>query len=282
MATLPSSDSLSMSETEFNLFKDFIYQHLGISLSKEKRPLLTARLQSKVTRSGYRSFKEYFEREFTNPSKESLNELVDRVTTNHTFFYREHAHFEYLVNKVLPEIVPACKRRNKELRLWCAAASSGQEPYTLAMLLMKFLDSDYSNWDTGVLATDISREILYRAIDGLYTKEEVQPLPAELRSRYIVPAKDGLVTIKDSVKKEVTYRQLNLMMTKFPFRKPFDVIFCRNVMIYFDEPTKRALLKRMAEVTYPGGYLFVGNSESVTHLTTDYKYVMPGVYRLPG
>lgn len=274
--------SVSMSDTEFTMFRNLIYERLGINMTPEKRPLLMARLQSRITKGGYRSFREYFEQELARPSTETLNELVDRVTTNHTFFWREPAHFDFLTTKVLPELLPRCKTRNRELRVWCAAASSGQEPYLLAMLLLKFFDRDYTSWDTGVLATDISRDILYKAIDGIYPPEDVQGLPPDLRSRFMTKRPDGRFEVKANVKKEVLYRQLNLMSPKFPFKKPFDVVFCRNVMIYFDEPTKRSLLRRIADVTYPGGYLFVGNSESVTHLTTDFKYVMPGVYRRPG
>jgi len=272
-----------MSEEEFTLFQKLIYKEMGIHMSPEKRPLLTARLQSRLTKNGYTSFREYFQKELKTPIKGALNDLVERVTTNHTYFWRENAHFEFMLKTVLPEIEQRCQARGTQaLRTWCAAASTGQEPWTLAILLKKHFGSRYNAWDSGLLATDLSQDVLETASNGIYTEEEVSPMPADLRNPYFKKSPGGKMVVSPELKKEILFRRFNLMTNPYPFKKPFDIIFCRNVMIYFDDETKRGVIERMARVTYPGGYLFVGKSESVGHLTDDFVYVNPGSYRRVG
>ncbi len=273
------SKQLAMSDKEFELFRTLIYDRVGIHLPSEKRQLVVARLQELVLRDGYSSFVDYYDAVLVKPSVKDLTELVDRISTNHTYFNRESSHFEYLDEVVFPEIESRAKTTGKkELRMWCAAASTGQEPYTLAMLQMRYFGREFSSWDAGLLATDISQRALAVAKKGHYSKDEISALPNDLQKKFLIPT-DGGFEIAAEVKREVLYRRLNLMTPRFPFKRPFDVIFCRNVMIYFDEGTKREVVRKMVEFLRPGGYLFVGKAESVGQFNDKLGYAAPGAYR---
>lgn len=279
----PLGPELRLTAEEFEQFSRLIYDTFGISLGENKRDMLTQRLRSLVIAQGCTSFGEFFQRQLKNPSREILSDLIDRVSTNHTYFNREPAHFEYLTKHVLPELIPLARTRagrsTPDFRMWCAAASRGHEPYTLAMLVREFLGAEYPSWKAGLLATDISDSALAVARAGNYPASEVQALPAQLRERYFKSRPNGNVEVVPSIKQDVTYRRLNLMNSSYPFRQAFDVIFCRNVLIYFDPPTKRQVSERMRDVLVPGGYLFVGLAESLGRETAGYKFVQPGVYR---
>jgi chemotaxis protein methyltransferase CheR len=190
---------------------------------------------------------------------------------------READHFLYFRDKVLPYLIKTV--RNKDLRIWCAACSSGEESYTLAMILDEFLGKEKKKWDTKVLATDISEKVLSIARTGVYEKERIEPLPEMWKKCYFNKYDSENLILTDAIRNEVIYRKLNLMEPIFPFKKKFHTIFCRNVMIYFDSDTKNQLVKKMYNRLEYGGYLFIGHSESLDRETTSFKYIMPAVYR---
>jgi chemotaxis protein methyltransferase CheR len=282
MAALTGAD-VRLSEGEFQDFSRFIYETFGINLGENKRDMLTQRLRSLVVEQGFESFRDFFQSQLKNPSREVLSDVIDRVSTNHTYFNREPAHFQLLTNKVLPEVMPRARARARggqpDFRMWCAAASRGHEPYTLAMLVRDFLGSEYPQWKAGLLATDISENALRVARAGVYPATEVDALPSQLRERYFSKKGEGFCEVAPGLKKDVTFRRLNLMNTSYPFRNPFDVVFCRNVLIYFDTPTKKAVCGRISDVLESGGYLFVGLAESLGREVGELEHVQPGVYR---
>ena len=204
-------------------------------------------------------------------------EITLQVSTNHTYFMREEEHFRYFRGVVLPELTG--RVRDKDLRIWSAGCSSGEEAYTLAMIIDEFFGKEKLFWDTKILATDISSRVLEEAKKGVYSNDELAVLPSSWRLSYFTAFDKESSIISDRIKNEVIFRRFNLMEKSFPFRKKFHVVFCRNVMIYFDAETKRKLINKFYEITEPGGYLFIGHSESINRNETGYKYVMPALYR---
>lgn len=190
---------------------------------------------------------------------------------------REVDHFYYFRDKVLPYLVSTV--REKDLRIWSAGCSSGEEPYTLAMIIDEFFGKEKMWWDSKVLATDISGKVLGEASKGIYSNENIATLPSNWKLNYFKKLDNEKSVLIDKIRNEVIYRKLNLMDQVFPFKKKFHVIFCRNVMIYFDNKTKWELINKFYDLTEYGGYLFIGHSESLNREETKYKYIMPAVYR---
>lgn len=275
-----SRNFIQISDEEFAMFRSFIYQHFGINLTDAKRALLMNRLQKILKRKAYTSFKEYYQSIQTDKSLTELSELIDAVSTNHTFFFRESAHFDFLQNRSLPELIPRIMGQGqKDLRVWCAASSTGEEPYVIAMLIMEYLGHDYRNWSAGLLATDISNDALNTAMKGVYSAERVSQVPPKYRQTYFDKIGPEQFRIKESLRNEVLFRRFNLMNERFPFKKPFHIIFCRNVMIYFDQATRLGLVNRLYDFTVPGGYLFIGNAETLGRNETHYTYIAPSIYQ---
>jgi chemotaxis protein methyltransferase CheR len=276
--------SLQLNDGEFSKFQRLIYDSFGIVLPEAKRDMLANRLRQMLVEQGFASFDEYYERRLKQPSAATLDELINRVSTNHTYFYRESRHFVHLSTEALKVLVPRAKQRSSakpEFRLWCAAASFGQEPYGLAIQLREYWGKEYSKWSAGLLATDISERALTSAQQGSYSTEEVEPIPDSIRSRYFRKV-DGKWEVGAELRQDVLFRRFNLMNKALPFKKPFDVIFCRNVMIYFDNDTRQDLVKRFHDALYPGGYLYVGLAESLGKNAGQLQMIEPGVYRRNG
>ena len=275
-----SRNFIQITDEEFEIFRSFIYRQFGINLTDAKRALLMNRLQKILKRKQFNSFKEYYDSIQKDKSLNELSELIDAVSTNHTFFFRERAHFDFLVSRALPELIPKIEREGKkDLRVWCAAASTGEEPYVIAMLIMEYLGANYRSWSAGLLATDISNDALNTAISGIYSAERVSQVPKKYRLNYFDKIGDEQYQIKEFLRKEVLYRRFNLMNERFPFKKPFHIIFCRNVMIYFDQKTREGLVKRLYDFTLPGGYLFIGNAETLGRNDSQYSYIAPSIYQ---
>ncbi len=271
---------IEISNEEFKLIRDLIYKNIGINLTEEKRSLVNGRLQKILRNLGFSTFKDYYHYVLDDKSGEALSELANTISTNHTFFGREIDHFEYFVDVVLPEIEEKCKKSNSfDIRVWSAGCSSGEEPYTLVMLMKEYFGKDYSRWSAGVLATDISLKALEKAKNGVYPDERVRAMPDVLKKKYFNKLANGEWEIIPEIKREVTYRRFNLMNDTFPFKKPFDVIFCRNVMIYFDNPTRETLVDKFYKHTVNNGYLFIGHSETLNRDATKYKYIKPALYK---
>ena len=265
-----------ITESEFIRIVNYVKSNYGIDLS-QKKVLITGRLDNYLVRNGYSSYSEFMSRVEQNPDSHEVRDLIDNLTTNHTYFMRESEHFRFLKDVVLPE-VKSSLADTKDLRTWCAAASTGEEAYTLAMIYKDFFALEDSMWDTTVLATDISTRVLEHAKRGQYLKEQIEPLPEVWKRRYFRNVGTEECVVTEELKKQVIFRKFNLM-NELPFRQKLHVVFIRNVMIYFDEKTKNDLVKRIYDMLVPGGYMFIGTTESIDKSKTDFKFVRPSVYR---
>lgn len=266
---------IRIKDNEFRELTKFLKINYGINLIQKKN-LVEGRLGNVLLEKGFNSFREYLDYVYSDYTKNELTMLINKLTTNHTFFMREPRHFEYLKNNVLPYLHFAVK--DKDLRIWSAGCSSGEEAYTLAMILEEYFAEEKSLWDKKILATDISVDALKKAADGIYCAEALEKISERWKLQFFKKFDNGNYKVTDELKKEVIFRVFNLM-DEFPFRRKFHVIFCRNVMIYFDKETKERLIKKFYDMTERGGYLFVGLSESINREEVSYSYIMPSVYR---
>ncbi len=283
-ASLPPSHygfpPMEITDEEFRAIRNLVYQKFGINLTEEKRALVIGRLGKFIRQLGFDSFREYYKYLISDKTGQALDPLVNRISTNFTFFFREKDHFEFFQNTVLKEMAKRIQRDgHRDLRVWCAGCSTGEEPYTLAMLMMEFFGTAYSQWEAGLLATDISARALQKAMVGTYPEEALKQLPGHLKTRYFNKSHTGEYSVSEYLRNEVTFRRFNLMNQRFPFKKPFHVIFCRNVMIYFDPLTREALTHRLYQSMVPGGYLFIGHSETLGRKQSLFQYIRPAVYR---
>ena len=279
-ATEPSGSLMAISDQEFESLRSLIYQRFGINLTDQKRSVLVGRLQKLLRTNGFSTFEDYYAFLQRDGSGQALSDLINLISTNYTYFNREKDHFDFFYQTALPTVVDRLKQqKRKDLRIWCAGCSTGEEPYTLLMLMAEFFGSDYRNWDAGILATDISERVLEIARAGVYPEDRVSQVPEQLRRKYFVKRQDGQLEIRGDLRREATFRRFNLMNTQFPFKKPFQIIFCRNVMIYFDQPTRDALIRRFHQFTEPGGYLFIGHSETLGRNHDLYDYLIPAAYQ---
>lgn len=267
----------TITDKEFTQLASFIKANYGIHLKEEKRALVTGRLYNVLLQNGFRNFTEYLDYIFADKTGEATAILINKVTTNHTFFMREADHFFYFKDEALPHLVNTV--REKDLRVWSAGCSSGEEPYTLAMILDEFFGEQKFWWDTKVLATDISSKVLEEAKKGVYANEDIKTMPSHWKLGYFKKYDNEHSVVADKIRNEVIFRKLNLMDDSYPFKKKFHVIFCRNVMIYFDSKTKCQLVNKFYNLLEYGGYLFIGHSESLNREETAFKYVLPAVYR---
>lgn len=267
---------ISISDQDFRLLTDYIYNYCGIYLKKKKN-LVEARLYKILTEQGFQDFSSYCNYLFNDKTGEAVTNIIDRMSTNHTFFMREIQHFNYFRDQVLPQLKETVK--NKDLRIWSSGCSSGEEPYTLAMIMADYFGEEKVLWDSRILATDISSRAINKAREGIYSDEELRPVPANWRLNYFNSLGPNRNMVVNKLKNEVIYRRFNLMEKSFPFKKKFHTIFCRNVMIYFDNAAKQELTDRFYECTEKGGYLFIGQAESLNREETKYQYVMPAVYK---
>lgn len=268
---------ITITDKEFMQLSQFIHINYGIHLKEEKKALVIGRLHNVLQQEGFNSFTEYYKHIETDKSGKAVITLIDKITTNHTFFMRETAHFYYFRDKVLPYLVNTIS--DNDLRIWCAASSTGEEPSTLAMIIDEFFVKEKMFWDTKILATDISEKVLDIAKKGIYSNERISPLPSHWKINYFKKFDVENSILTDKIRNDVIYRKFNLMDTIFPFKKKFHTIFCRNVMIYFDNQTKNQLVNKLYDHMEYGGYLFIGHSESLNREATRFKYVMPAVYR---
>ncbi|WP_186431394.1 protein-glutamate O-methyltransferase CheR [Clostridium sp. BSD9I1] len=268
---------LTITSKEFKQLADYIKANYGIRLKEEKKTLVTGRLYNVLMDNNFSSFSDYYEYIISDKTGDAVNTLVNKITTNHTFFMREVDHFYYFRDKVLPYLKKI--EREKDLRIWSAGCSTGEEPYTLAMIIDEFFGKEKMLWDTKILATDISSKVIDAAIKGIYSNEDIATLPHTWNLNYFRKYDNENSVVTDKIKNEIIYRKFNLMDAVFPFKRKFHVIFCRNVMIYFDAKTKMELVNKLYDMTEYGGYLFIGHSESLNREETKYRYIMPAVYR---
>ncbi len=271
--------SAAMTEKDFRRLSDFIQSTLGIKLPPSKKVILQTRLQRRLHRLGIKSFEKYCEYIFSPEGRDrELVYMLNAVTTNKTEFFREAQHFDYLMHTALPELM---KSRCGRIIIWSAGCSSGEEPYTIAMAIKAFGDN-HPDFSFLILATDISTEMLAVAENGVYREERIEPVPIELRKKYLLKGIDrneGLVKIAPEIRSLVRFRRLNFMEGDFGFREPIDIIFCRNVLIYFERDTQEAVVKKFCRHLARDGYLFIGHSESLYGMDVPLQQVAPAVYR---
>ncbi|MEG2928880.1 MAG: protein-glutamate O-methyltransferase CheR [Oscillospiraceae bacterium] len=265
---------INITQPEFKKMVDFVESNYGVNLINKKH-LIEGRLQSTLAEKGCKTYTEYIDL-LMKKNPQDIDNMISKLTTNYTFFMREHAHFDYFKDVILPQMEKqyAAKR---SIAVWSAGCSTGEEPYTLAILLHEYFGAKADKWDIRVLATDISPRVLNIAMLGEYPEESLKEVPETWKTRYFVKSPGGY-TVAPKIKNSVIFKSFNLM-DKITFKTKFDVIFCRNVMIYFDAPVKDALVERYYDATNPGGYLLIGHSETLNKATTRYNYLMPATYK---
>ena len=277
MSTQLVEHEFEFTDSEFNRLRELVYARTGIALSDAKRELVYGRLARRLRKLKLASFAEYCQL-VEQPGSDEIQELTNAITTNLTSFFREGYHFEQLAAEALPQLESE-RMATRRLRLWSAGCSTGEEPYSLAVVMRECL-AHLANWDVKLLATDIDSKVLATAAEGVYPAERFKGVSAE-RVRNWFPqlaGRPGFCAAAAELKSLITFKQLNLL-DAWPMRGPFDVIFCRNVVIYFDKATQRKLFDRMAEMQEPGGWLFIGHSENLHNVTQRYKLVGRTVYR---
>ena len=268
----PNFTAVLLQEDEFALFRDLIYRNAGICLSPSKNQLVADRLAKRLKHYGLESYGEYFQMITAAGGKTELQMAVDLLTTNETHFFREPKHFEFLRRCVLP-----VRKPGRTLRIWSAACSSGEEPYSIAMVL----DEALGNVPWEIVASDLSTQMLEKARNGLYPIESMMEIPSSYLSNCCLKGsgtQKGALVIERKLRERVQFMQYNLFEAP-PKLGEFDVIFLRNVMIYFDQDSKRQVVKRLLSVLHPGGYFLVGHSETLNGVNDDVRLVQPAVYR---
>ncbi len=265
--------------TESDLFEisRLVKKQFGIALGPQKRFLVKTRLQKYIYSLGFKSFKDYLQYVENDKTGRELAALADRISTNHTYFNRESAHFDFLWQTVIPYWA-ARKSASEKIRIWSAGCSSGEEAYQIAMILNEYFGLNKVTDQAAILATDISRRALKKAELGQFSKNNVIHLKKEWVQKYFMQVNEQVFVVKPFLKSLILFRRLNLVRERFPFKRKFHVIFCRNVMIYFDEPMREKLIFRFRRYLQPGGFLFLGHSESLSHRDPYFKYVQPSVY----
>lgn len=266
-----------LTQKEFNQFRALAYERFGLNLRDGKETLVSARLAKKIRELKFRSFQQYYEHVVQDASGEALVALIDALTTNHTSFFRERSHFDFLQTRVLPEL-----NDRDRVDIWSAACSTGEEPYSIATsILQKMGQSGVQR--ARILASDISSRALAKAKRAVYSEDRIQGISTEQLKLFLLRGHgecEGLYRVKPEIRAIVSFERVNLN-ENISHLGPFSVIFCRNVMIYFDAPTQERVVNRLAGCLEPGGYLFTGHSESLNGIKHPLQYVQAAIYRKP-
>lgn len=272
----PILDEDDRLEECFQRISGLMYDISGVRLPPSKMGLVRSRLRKRLRALGLPGFPEYVALIESATGRDEMSTMVDLLTTNKTSFFRESAHFDYIWNELMPQV----RESGSRLKIWCAGCSSGEEPYSLSILLREGLPR-FGRDTVKILATDLSNRVLHMAREGVYDERVVETVDEGMKRRHFnKTSKDGreVFQVVDAVRSVVTFARLNLM-TEWPMRGRFDLIMCRNVMIYFDRETRQRLVGRFSEMLRDGGYLFVGHSEGLNNLQHELSYVQPAVYR---
>lgn len=272
---------LRMDDDSFQRLSLYVTREYGIKLPPVKRSMLESRLNKKVKSLGMDNYKQFLDHVFSEEGKlNDLFQVIDLITTNKTDFFREPAHFNFLTNTFLPQLIR--KESNLNLSIWSAGCSTGEEPYTLLMVLEEY-KRKYLHLTYSMLATDVSIRVLQAAYQGIYEIQKISFIPGELKSRYFQRSKTNaeLARVRPELRNKITYRRINLMEDDYGLRKGgYDIIFCRNVLIYFDKPTQEKVLQKFCSHLKPSGLLFLGHSESTMGMNLPLKQIQPTVYQL--
>lgn len=264
-------------ERNFQELRQIVRKHTGIHLSEAKRELVYSRLSRRLRRLGLKGFGEYCEM-LDSVDETEITEFINAITTNLTSFFREAHHFDYLAEAILPELLER-RKDSRILRIWSAGCSTGEEPYSIAITLQESIPRS-ENWDVRILATDLDSNVVAQGKEGIYTLERIQGLSQQRMQRWFRKGKgvnQGKIRVVPELREMITFRQLNLMH-EWPMKEPFEIIFCRNVVIYFDKPTQKVLFDRFAGLLDPQGHLFVGHSESLFRVTDRFRLIGKTIY----
>jgi chemotaxis protein methyltransferase CheR len=273
-----SEREFKFTEKDFQCVRNLVTEHAGIYLSDAKKDLVYSRLSKRIRKLGFSGFRDYCEYLKQGHEDELVN-FVNAITTNLTSFFREKHHFEYLKSTVMPRLLQD-NAGNKRIRIWSAGCSIGEEPYSLAMTVKEALRGTYG-WDVKILATDLDTNVIEKAKSGVYAKERIEGLDQSIVRKWFKKGSgkhQGLVRVHPELKDLITFKQLNLM-NQWPMKGPFDVIFCRNVVIYFDKATQKVLFNRYADILRDEGNLFIGHSETLFKVSTRFKLIGNTIYR---
>lgn len=267
-------------DRDFNSFRDIIYSEAGIKLNDHKKALVQARLARRLRILGLSTYSDYHEYFISHYEEEKVH-FINAITTNKTEFFRENKHFEFMKTVALPQFE---RERLDEIRIWSAGCSTGEEPYTIAITMLEHFGARRAP-EIKILATDIDTQVLEKAERGLYTDEQVGTMPDWLKKRYFIRKNEGVETcyeVTEQVKKLVFFRHLNLRMEQYPMKKQFDIILCRNVIIYFDKTMQTGLFARFHRFLKDTGYLMIGHSENISNISSDFSLVGNTIYKKSG
>ena len=276
----PATSTDTLADADYEFLRRLIYEHSRINLGSDKRALVSGRVAKRLRALKIGSYHEYCCRLKTAAGAEELTDLMDVISTNHTHFFREEKHFDWLRSVLLPQW-RLCHDERETFRAWSAASSTGEEPYTLAIVLAEYFGMD-GKWT--IDATDISTRVLARAGQAIYDREKLAPVPPELLRRYFQRGTgqwEGSFRVREQLRRHVRFQHLNLLQPDYPFAQRFQLIFCRNVMIYFDRPTQETLIGKLTEQLEPGGHLLVGHSESLSGVRHSLRQLQPAIYFKP-
>lgn len=280
MNTLSAIYKIQMPDSVFTRLSDFIYSQYGIKMPPAKKVMLQSRLQRRLKELKMTNYEQYCDFVFSKEGEAmELVHMIDVVTTNKTDFFREPTHFDFLNQTVLPEFI-ANRKNPGTLKIWSAGCSSGEEVYTLAIVISDFIEK-HRKFDFSILGTDISTRILQKAVDAVYSDERVVNIPLETKRKYFLRSKDRqkpTVRVIAELRKKTWYQRLNFMDAKYPIHDVFDIIFCRNVLIYFDRATQQKVINELCKHLKTGGYFFLGHSESITGMQVPLVQLKPTIF----
>ncbi len=277
----PNTPDYNLTEAQFRNIATLVKDLVGINLHDGKQQLVRGRLVKRLRKLGMSTFTQYLKYVQSPAGADELTAMLDALSTNKTSFFRETSHFDYLMGTLIPRLL-ARGRDHRRLRIWSAGCSSGEEPYSIAMHLLEGA-KDLAGWDISILATDLSATVLAHAKDGVYETRQLGDVSPSMMSKYftrVANEPEPCQQVAPHVRQMVQFARLNLM-SDWPMRGPFDIIFCRNVMIYFDDYVRTRLVERFWDLLAPQGTLFIGHSESLTRINTEFTYVQPTVYEKP-
>ena len=272
-----------LSDRDYEFIRKLIYEETRINLGDRKRELVTARLGKRLRATNCPSLKDYCKGLKMNPKSGELYHLIDAISTNHTFFFREINHFKFLNNHILHEFANGTMGPSKQLKVWSCACSTGEEPYSVAITLSEFF-SNHKDKSWRLECSDISTRVLDFASKGIYEKDKITQVPPDWQKRYFQKGEksmEGYFRVHPNLRKMVNFQRLNLFSSSYPWTQKFNIIFCRNVMIYFDRETQEDLVGRLSRHLEPGGYLMIGHAESLAGVKHPYETIKPAIYRLP-
>jgi chemotaxis protein methyltransferase CheR len=268
---------MKMDDASFERLSTFVTKEYGIKLPESKKLMLESRLSKKVRTLGMTSYGQFLNHIFSEEGKKAdLIDVIDLITTNKTDFFREAQHFQFLTNQFLPQYP------QRHIRIWSAGCSTGEEPYTIIMALEEYKQRN-GDLSYSLLASDISMRVIQEAYDGVYSLDRLEPVPLEFRRKYFLRNKQNpaLARVKPFYRQKIVYKRINLMEDNYwLMHADYDVIFCRNVLIYFDKPTQEAVIRKFCQYLKPGGLLFLGHSESIIGMNLPLKQIQPTVYQV--